>query len=153
MKLQLMEEFLETWTLTALSRLFAADPPALGDVDVTVPQESDVICVTLKEKGDLDVFVAVSGERDILASVVLVPCKDVPKREAFERMVLKTHKFVPLSSFGITTIDGEEWYELFGSLSALSPAETVVEEVAILAANAVDAAGMIEEWKNGEIAA
>jgi len=144
---------LETWNLTSLTRLFASDPEALGDVDVAVPPEGDVICVTLKEKGDLDVFVAVSGERDILASAVLTPCKDIPNREAFERMVLKTHKFVPLSSFGITVIDGEEWYELFGSLSARSSAETVVEEVAVLVRNAVDAAGMIEEWKSGEIAA
>ncbi|BCH56407.1 hypothetical protein RvVAR031_40570 [Agrobacterium vitis] len=144
---------MEPWTLTSLTRLFAADPEALGDVDVTVPESGDVICVTLKEKGDMDVFVAVSGERDILASIVLVPCDDVPNRADFERMVLKTHKFVPLSSFGITTIDGEEWYELFGSLSTRSRAETVVEEVAILAANAVDAAVMIEEWKNGEMAA
>ena len=144
---------METWNLTSLTRLFASDPEALGDVDVAVPPEGDVICVTLKEKGDLDVFVAVSGERDILASAVLTPCKDIPNREAFERMVLKTHKFVPLSSFGITVIDGEEWYELFGSLSARSSAETVVEEVAVLVRNAVDAAGMIEEWKSGEIAA
>jgi len=144
---------LETWNLTSLTRLFAADPEALGDVDVNVPSQGDVICVTLKEKGDLDVFVTVSGERDILASVVLAPCQSIPNREAFERMVLKTHKFVPLSSFGITTMDGEEWYELFGSLSAKSPAEMVVEEVAILAANAVDAAGMIQEWRNGEFAA
>lgn len=145
-----MEYILDNWTLTTLARLFAADPEPLGDVDVNVPEQGDVICVTLKEKGDLDVFVAVSGERDILASVVLAPCKDVPNREAFERMVLKTHKFVPLSSFGITTIDGEEWYELFGSLSARSKAEVVVEEVAMLATNAVDAADMIEEWKRGE---
>ncbi|MFS8147411.1 hypothetical protein ATY78_06745 [Rhizobium sp. R635] len=143
---------METWTLTTLTRLFAADPDPLGDVDVSVPDQGDVICVTLKEKGDLDVFVTVSGERDILVSAVLLPCKDVPKREAFERMVLKTHKFVPLSSFGITTIGGEEWYELFGSLSARSRADTIVEEVAILAANAVDAARMVEEWKKGEIA-
>ncbi|PDT14868.1 hypothetical protein CO670_21080 [Rhizobium sp. J15] len=144
---------METWTLTTLTRLFAADPEPLGDVDVSVPDQGDVICVTLKEKGDLDVFVTVSGERDILVSAVLLPCKEVPKREAFERMVLKTHKFVPLSSFGITTIGGEEWYELFGSLSARSRADTIVEEVAILAANAVDAARMVEEWKKGEIAA
>ncbi|MGI2033200.1 YjfI family protein [Rhizobium panacihumi] len=141
---------METWTLTTLTRLFAADPEALGDVDVSVPAHGDVLCVTLKEKGDLDVFVALSGERDILASVILTPCKDVPNREAFERMVLKTHKFVPLSSFGITTVNGEEWYELFGSLSARSRAEIIVEEVAVLAANAVDAADMIAEWKNGE---
>lgn len=144
---------METWTLTTLTRLFAADPEALGDVDVSVSAHGDVLCVTLKEKGDLDVFVALSGERDILASVILAPCKDVPNREAFERMVLKTHKFVPLSSFGITTVNGEEWYELFGSLSARSRAEIIVEEVAVLAANAVDAADMIAEWKNGEFEA
>ena len=57
------------------------------------------------------------------------------------------------SSFGITQIQGEEWYELFGSLSARSSAEAVVEEVAVLAANAVDAADMINEWKNGDFAA
>jgi hypothetical protein len=144
---------LETWNLTSLTRLFAADPEMLGDVDVNVPSEGEVLYVTLKEKGDLDVFVTVSGEHDILASVVLAQCSSIPNREAFERMVLKTHKFVPLSSFGITTIDGEEWYELFGSLSARSPAAMVVEEVAILAANAVDAAGMIEEWRSGEFSA
>jgi uncharacterized protein len=148
-----MEDCLELWNLTSLTRLFASDPDPLGDVDVTVPSDGDVICVTLKEKGDLDVFVTMSGERDILASVMLVRCADIPHRERFERMVLKTHKFVPLSSFGITTIDGEEWYELFGSLSARSSAETVVEEVAVLAANAVDAAAMIQEWQNGEISA
>ncbi|GGA99327.1 hypothetical protein GCM10011491_29490 [Brucella endophytica] len=142
---------MELWNLTTLARLFASDPDPLGDVDVTVPASGDVICVTLKEKGDLDVFVTMSGERDILASVVLARCSDVADRERFERMVLKTHKFVPLSSFGITTIDGEEWYELFGSLSARSSAETVVEEVAVLAANAVDAAAMIGEWQKGEI--
>ncbi|NKF32357.1 DUF2170 domain-containing protein, partial [Pseudomonas sp. BGM005] len=27
-----MEDFLETWNLTTLTRLFAADPEALGDV-------------------------------------------------------------------------------------------------------------------------
>lgn len=144
---------METWNLTTLTQLFAADPEMLGDVDVNVSSEGEVLCVTLKEKGDLDVFVTVSGERDILASVVLAPCSSLPNREAFERMVLKTHKFVPLSSFGITTMDGEEWYELFGSLSARSAGAMIVEEVAILAANAVDAATMIEEWRSGEFAA
>ena len=44
---QPMEDFLETWNLTTLTRLFAADPDALGDVDVAVPEQGDVICVTL----------------------------------------------------------------------------------------------------------
>ncbi|GGE10490.1 hypothetical protein GCM10011390_31910 [Aureimonas endophytica] len=138
------------WNLASLTELFAADPPALGDVDVTV--DGDVIRVTLKEKGHLDVFVAAGGDQ-ILASVMLAPAAAVPRREAFERLVLKTHKLVPLSTFGISIVNGEEWYELFGSLSARSSAEVVVEEIAVLAANAQDAATLIEEWRNGEIAA
>ncbi|WP_152047463.1 YjfI family protein [Aureimonas psammosilenae] len=138
------------WNLASLTELFASDPPALGDVDVAV--EGDVLRVTLKEKGHLDVFVAAGGDQ-ILASVMLAPASGVPNREAFERLALKTHKLVPLSTFGISTVNGEEWYELFGSLSARSAADVVVEEIAVLAANAEDAAGLIAEWKNGEIAA
>jgi uncharacterized protein len=141
-----METAVEPWNLATLTELFASDPEELGDVDVDVPAGSDVLRVTLKERGDLDVFVAVSGER-ILASVVLSPAGDMPRREAFERLILSTHKLMPLSTFGIASLDGAEWYELFGTLSARSPAAAVVEEVAVLAENAVDAADMIEGWK------
>ncbi len=143
---------MKKWNLASLTELFASDPEALGDVDVTVVETGDVIRVTLKEKGDLDVLVAAGGDQ-VLASVILAPADSVPRREAFERMILSTHKLVPLSTFGIVTIDGKEYYELFGSLSAGSTAESMVEEVAVLAANAVDAADMIEEWKNGEFGA
>jgi uncharacterized protein len=143
---------LPSWNLTTLTELFASDPEALGDVDVAVAPNSDVIRVTLKERGGLDVFVVAGGDQ-ILASVMLAPAASVPRREAFERLVLKTHKLVPLSTFGISVVNGEEWYELFGSLSASSAAEIVVEEVAVLAVNAADAAELIDEWKNGEIAA
>lgn len=140
------------WNLTTLTELFASDPEALGDVDVTIAPDSDVIRVTLKEKGHLDVFVVAAGDH-ILASVMLAPAASVPRREEFERLILKTHKLVPLSTFGISIVNGEEWYELFGSLSASSSAEVVVEEVAVLAANAGDAAELIESWKNEGIAA
>lgn len=143
-------EALAIWNLASLTELFASDPPALGDVDVSV--EGDVLRVTLKEKGHLDVFVAAGGDQ-ILASVMLAPAAGVPRREAFERLALRTHKLMALSTFGISVVNGEEWYELFGSLSARSSAEVVVEEIAVLAANAEDAANIIDEWRRGEIAA
>ena len=144
----------EGWTLASLTELFAADPEALGDVDVDVADGTDVLRVTLKERGDLDVLVAASGEQ-VLASVLLVRAGDVPERERFERFLLATHKLVPLSTFGITSVNGEDWYELFGSLSSHSRAEVMVEEVATLATNAVEAAAMIAEWieTGGDLAA
>ncbi|EAU42504.1 hypothetical protein FP2506_06681 [Fulvimarina pelagi HTCC2506] len=140
---------MEPWNLASLTELFASDPEELGDVDVSVVEGTDVLRVTLKEKGDLDILVTASGDQ-VLASVALVKASDLPRREQFDRMILSTHKLVPLSTFGIVNFDGEEWYELFGSLSALSSAHAMIEEIAVLAENAVDAANMIEEWKNGE---
>ncbi|MER0237879.1 DUF2170 family protein [Fulvimarina sp. MAC8] len=140
---------MEPWNLASLTELFASDPDELGDVDVSVVEGTDVLRVTLKEKGDLDILVTASGDQ-VLASVALVKASDLPRREEFDRMILSTHKLVPLSTFGIVSFDGEEWYELFGSLSAMSSEHAMIEEVAVLAENAVDAANMIEEWKNGD---
>jgi len=133
------------WTLSSLTELFASDPEALGDVDVTVAEGSDVLQVTLKERGDLNVLIAASGDQ-ILMSAALAPAADVPNRAAFDQLILRTHKLVPLSTFGLTTIDNAEWYELFGSLSSRSRADVVVEEADVLASNALEAAEMISEW-------
>ncbi|MEO0729576.1 MAG: DUF2170 family protein [Pseudomonadota bacterium] len=133
------------WTLSSLAELFATDPDALGDVDVAVAEGTDVLRVTLKERGDLDVLVTASGEQ-ILMSVAIAPRADVPNPTDFDRLLLVTHKLIPLSTFGLTSIDGNEWYELFGSLSAASRASVVIEEAATLAANAVEAAELVSEW-------
>lgn len=133
------------WTLSSLTELFASDPEPLGDVDVTVADGSDVLQVTLKERGDLNVLIAASGDQ-VLMSAALAPAMDVPNREDFDRLILRTHKLVPLSTFGLTTINNSEWYELFGSLSSQSRAEVIVEEADVLANNALEAAEMIKEW-------
>ena len=150
----MMETPAEGWTLASLTELFASDPEALGDVDVDVAEGTDVLRVTLKEKGGLDILVVAAGEQ-VLASAMLVEADRVPKREEFNGFLLATHKLVPLSTFGITTAGGKEWYELFGSLSSYSLAESVVEEVATLAINAVEAAEMVSEWieTDGDLAA
>ena len=142
------------WSIATLTELFASDPEALGDVDVDVPEGSDVLRVTLKDRGGLEVLVAASGEQ-VLCSVLLVEAANVPERERFERFLLATHKLVPLSTFGITAIAGSDWYELFGSLSSHSRPEVMVEEIATLAANAVEAAEMVGEWieTGGDLAA
>lgn len=133
------------WDIASLTSLFASDPEELGDVDVSVEPENEVLRITLKERGDLDVLMVATGEQ-ILCSVLLVAAEDIPQRAAFEREVLSVHKLIPLSNFGLTTLDGAEWFELFGALSSHSDADALVEEVAVLAANAVEAAEWIGEW-------
>jgi uncharacterized protein YjfI (DUF2170 family) len=137
------------WDISSLTNLFASDPEELGDVDVSVEPGSDVLRITLKERGGLDVLMVASGEQ-ILCSVLLTPCETLPARAQFERRALSMHKLIPLSNFGISEIDGIEWYELFGALSSRSSAEALIEEVAVLAANAVQAAEWIGEWVDAE---
>lgn len=133
------------WDLASLTELFASDPEAVGDVDVDIAEGGDVLQITLKERDGLSVLMAASGEQ-VLCSVLLIAAEEVPNRAAFDRMLLSVHKLIPLSNFGITQIDGAEWYELFGNLSARSDADALVEEVAVLAANAANAAEWISEW-------
>jgi uncharacterized protein YjfI (DUF2170 family) len=133
------------WDLANLTQLFASDPEALGDVDVDIDEGGEVLRITLKERGGLEVLMVASGEQ-VMCSAALVAASAIPNREAFERTLLSVHKLIPLSTFGIARIGGEEWYELFGGLSATSPADTLVEEVAVLAANAGRAAEWISEW-------
>lgn len=133
------------WDLASLTELFASDPEVLGDVDVDVAEGNDVLQITLKERGGLIVLMVASGDQ-VQCSVLLIEAEAIPNRHAFERMLLSVHKLIPLSNFGITPVGGADWFELFGGLSSRSSAAELVEEVAVLAANAGDAAEWISEW-------
>ena len=65
-------------------------------------------------------------------------------------MILKTHKLLPLSAFGIRQgPDGKDYYEMFGSLSAGSILASVLFEIETLADNAMKAAEAYQsELKN-----
>lgn len=133
------------WDVAALTALFASDPERLGDVDVEV--EGDILFITIKERGDLVVSMVPSGDQ-VLASVLLIEEAEVPQTDKFNKAALELHKAIPLSTFGLTSINGSTWYELFGSLSTSCSADDLVEEVDVLAINAAEAAEWIQEWKD-----
>ena len=47
--------------------------------------------------------------------------------------------------FGISTVDGRDYYELFGEISSKTSLQTVLIELRMLASNAIDAAGDLRE--------
>lgn len=110
-----------------------------------------VVQITLHECGDLSVLLGVS-ELEIQATVVLDPVSAIQDNAAFDHSLLKANKLLPLSTFGITEISGVEHYEIFGQLSGGSEIEEIIEEVETLGRNALEAAEMIETWKNGSSA-
>ncbi len=131
----------DTWTVRTLKAALDDSAAARsGEFTARIVEGSDpVILVTMHHHGDLELFVNVS-EAQIAASVLLWPCDEQEDRAAFNELLLKTQKLVPLSNFGIGAVEGRDYYELFGELSTESPLNTVVIELRTLADNAIDAA-------------
>lgn len=132
------EALAEGWTTGRLAE-------ALGHYDdefavQALGGEEAVLRVSMREQGDLSVFLSVAGDQ-IVASTLLWPVDEQPDADAFNRFILKAQKLVPLSNFAITDVDGREYYELIGELAAASPIEMIVLELRVLADNAISAAG------------
>ena len=129
------------WTVRSLkAALEASEAAQTGEIGLRIIEGADpVLLVTLHQHGDLEAFVNVS-EAQIAASVLLWPCDEQADPHLFNEFLLKAQKLVPLSNFGIATVDGRDYYELFGELATTSPLDTVVIELRALAENAIEAA-------------
>ena len=130
------------WTTESLYQALAQSGPAGdGEIEVELVEGADPgILITMAEFGDLPLLMSVSGGQ-ILVDTLLWPVEDVDNAAAFNAMLLKTHKLLPLSTFGIRPgPDGRDYYEMFGSLSSGSILESILFEIETLADNALQAA-------------
>ena len=130
------------WTTETLYKALAQSEPAgEGTIEVELVEGADPgILITMVEFGDLPLLMSVSGSQ-ILVETLLWPVGEVDDPAAFNEMILKTHKLLPLSTFGIRPgPDGKDYYEMFGSLSEGSILESILFEIETLADNAMQAA-------------
>jgi uncharacterized protein YjfI (DUF2170 family) len=129
------------WTVRTLkAALDLSEPVQGGEFGLRIVEGADpVLLVTMHNHGDLEAYVNVSAEQ-IAASVLLWPCDEQSDRAAFNEFLLKAQKLVPLSNFGIATVDGRDFYELFGELATTSSLDTIIIELRALAENAIEAA-------------
>lgn len=128
------------WTVRSLkTALDAAAGEGEALVARVVEGSDPVLLVTMRDAGDLEIFVSVSDQQ-IAASVLLWPVDEQADRHAFNEFLLKAQKLVPLSNFGITTVADRDFYELFGELATTSAIEDILIELRALAENAIEAA-------------
>ena len=130
------------WTTETLYEALAQSETAgAGGIEVELVEGTEPgILITMTEFGDLPLLMSVSGSQ-ILVDTLLWPVDEVSNPAAFNEMIMKTHKLLPLSTFGIRQgPDGREYYEMFGSLSAGSILESILFEIETLADNAMQAA-------------
>jgi uncharacterized protein YjfI (DUF2170 family) len=134
------------WTVHTLKRaLDSAEMLREGELTTRVIEGVEpVLLVTMHEYGDLPIFVS-TGPIQTVVSVILWPVDEQEEQAAFNVFLLKAQKIVPLSNFGITTVEGRDYYELFGEISAITTLETMVVELRALASNAIDAASELRD--------
>jgi uncharacterized protein YjfI (DUF2170 family) len=100
---------------------------------------NSTIVIAMHNYGDLPIFVTTGGEQ-ILAEAVLFALEDVTDTAKFNEYVLKTHKYMPLSTISIETDPSHgDYYYMFGALSASSSINEIVLEVETLAENTIQA--------------
>ena len=116
-----------------------------GEMTVRVVEGTDpVLQVLMHEFGDLPIFLSVGAEQ-IVVSALMWPVDEQEDQAAFNVFLLKAQKLVPLSNFGITTVAGRDYYEIFGELSCKTTLQTVIIEVRMLAENAIRAASDLRD--------
>lgn len=142
-----MSDMIEApWTIRTLHQALSdAEAVASGQMEVELVSGAEpTLRVTMVDHGNLPIYISATGEQ-ILATTLLWPVAEQTDTARFNEFLLRTHKVMPLSTFGITTVAGTDYYELFGSLSALCTFDDVLTELRMLASNAIDAAELRDQ--------
>lgn len=150
-----MTQAVERWTTHSLYEelleveLFASQQASIELIEGVDPS----IHIVMKEYGDLPIFLTVSGEQIIVESV-LWSVNEVKDINAFNEMVLRTHKYFPLSTISLDRLNhGEDYYHMFGALSASSILPNIVFEIEVLANNVIQATEAYSEHLTISVAA
>ena len=122
-----------------LKTLFSTNP------EWVVELEGD--CVSISNDEGIDVFVY-AGETQIVAESVLFPVSGVTDSAGLNELILKSHQLVPLSTVGISSISGQDYYVAFGALSVDSKESVLVEEIESLFANIPEFLELYEDYIN-----
>jgi uncharacterized protein len=143
-----MDAVIETaWTVPAIkSALEVSDLVREGEMTLRVLEGAEpVLLATMHEYGDLPIYLSVGGSQ-IVVSVLLWPVAEQQDAARFNEFLLKAQRVVPLSNFAITSVSGEDVYELMGELSCKTTLQTVLIELRTLAENAIDASSLRETF-------
>jgi len=112
-----------TWDLAQLE-------PLLNEKeDLVVTRQQD--CLLVANSDGIDAWLAISGEQ-IIVETLLFSADEVKDTAALNNEILRTHMLFPLTTVGISNINGEDYYTAFGALSSQSKAESILIEIETL---------------------
>jgi len=96
------------------------------------------IYIQMHDFGDLPIYCSVSGEQIIVESV-LWAATDIKDKNDFNEMILRSHKYFPLSTICLDQgADGLSYYFMLGALSATAKLSNILFEIEMLASNVIN---------------
>lgn len=112
---------------------------------VDFEKQNNTLLLTFKQYGDLPVIIAVS-DTQILVESVLVERDEFETPSEIDLMLLKAHKYIPLSTIAVESISGRDFYVLFGALSISSAPQIIAEELIALVKNTMNTIDALEPY-------
>lgn len=145
-----MSQAAHKWTTESLFNSLA-DRPAFSNGSCSIVMIDGIdssIVVSMHEYGDLPIFITVGGDQ-ILVEAILFSMNDVKDVNGFNTYILKAHKYLPLSTICIESdSENNDYYHMFGALSASSSINQVVLEIETLADNVIQATEAFKSFLN-----
>ncbi|AEF53178.1 DUF2170 family protein [Marinomonas posidonica] len=130
------------WTLERIHESF--DERGFYDANnVSFDLESTSLLLTFHNFGELPIVIAVS-DKQVLVEVALVERHEFDNPSEIDYLLLTTHKYLPLSTIAIQSINSVDWYVLFGALSTQSRIEVIIEELMQLVSNTFNVIDTLE---------
>lgn len=130
----------------------AWNPLALADAlqtwpDIDIKNSENALIMKMNDYGDLQINIIFTS-RQIIIETFNCPVSCIKNREEFNLFLLRNQKLMPLSSVGISSIQHEEYYVVFGALSLNSSLSDIMLEITTLVDNAMDLAEITEEYSH-----
>lgn len=127
-------------------------PLALADalqnnvaLNIEITNNENALIIKMNDYGDLLLSVLFTS-RQIIIETRVCPVTAIHNQPEFNLFLLRHQKMLPLSSVGISGIQNDEYYMVFGALSLYSSLNDVVLEITTLVENALELAEVTEEY-------
>ncbi len=105
------------------------------------------LIIKMNDYGDLQINILFTS-RQMIIETFICPVSSISNPDEFNTFLLRNQKMMPLSSVGISSVQQEEYYIVFGALSLKSSLEDILLEITSLVDNALDLAEITEEYSH-----
>ena len=132
-----------TWNPLALATALQTVPEQ--NIDVT--NSESALIIKMNDYGDLQINILFTF-RQMIIETFICPVSSISNPDEFNTFLLRNQERMPLSSVGISSVQQEEYYIVFGALSLISSLLFFLFEITSLVDFALDVAVITDDFSH-----